>query len=199
MSAMFKETKFVQPKSFSFTKDNLAKAKSLMEKYPQDKQRSAVMPLLWLAQQQHSNWIPTAAMDYIADMLDMPAIKVYEVATFYSMYNKQPVGKNLIQVCKTSPCWLRGSDDITKVCKNKLGINIGETTKDNKFTLVEVECLGACVNAPLVQINNDYFEDLTPESMTEILDNLSNGKKNKKGSQIGRQCSAPTPSQKTST
>jgi len=162
-----------QPDTFEFTAENLAKAKAAINKYPAGCQQSAVMPLLDLAQRQHHNWIPRAAMDYIANMLGMPPIKVYEVATFYTMYNKQPVGKNLLQVCRTTPCWLRGSDEVTTACKNKLGIEIGETTADNKFTLVEVECLGACVNAPVVQINDDYYENLTPEKMESILDGLA--------------------------
>lgn len=191
MSGMFKEMKFKQPTSFEFTKENLEVAKKIVAKYPKGKQQSAVMPLLDLAQRQHENWIPTAAMDCIANMLEMPFIKVYEVASFYTMYNKQPVGKNLIQICRTTPCWLRGSDDVTKACKSKLGIEVGETTEDKKFTLVEVECLGACVNAPMVQINDDYYEDLDAESMTKIIEDLSRGQKPKLGSQTGRQASAP--------
>ncbi len=188
---MFKPVKFEQPKKFEFNKENLTLAQQIIAKYPKGKQASAVMPLLDLAQRQHHNWIPLAAMDYVADMLEMPAIRVYEVASFYTMYNKQPVGENLIQICRTTPCWLRGSDEITKACKDRLGIGIGETTKDNKFTLVEVECLGACVNAPMVQINDDYFEDLNAESMLTLIDKLTKGEKIKVGSQTGRQCSSP--------
>ena len=176
MSSIFKESKFEQPKSFKFSTSNLKKANKYIKKYPVGKQRSAVMPLLYLVQEQHDNWIPLAAMDYIATFLDMPMIQVYEVANFYTMFNKQPVGKNLIQVCRTTPCMLRGAKDITQTCKKKLGIELGETTKDNKFTLVEVECLGACVDAPLVQINNDYHENLTPESMEKLIDKLSKNK-----------------------
>ena len=164
MSSIFKERNFEQPKSFKFSVSNLKKANEYIKKYPEGKQRSAVMPLLYLAQE-----------DYIAELLDMPAIQVYEVANFYTMFNKQPVGKYLIQVCRTTPCMLRGAKDITKVCKKKLNIELGETTEDNQFTLVEVECLGACVAAPLVQINNDYHENLTPESMEKLIDKL--GKK----------------------
>jgi len=130
-------------------------------------------------------------MDYVAEFLEMPHMRVYEVATFYSMYNKQPVGEHLIQVCRTTPCWLRGSDDITQACKKKLGINIGETTTNELFTLVEVECLGACANAPMVQINDYYYEDLTPDSLCEIIDELASGKKPKVGSQTGRQGASP--------
>lgn len=157
---------------FEFTKDNLSLAEKIINKYPKGCKQSAVMPLLDIAQRQNSNWIPKTAMDYIANMLDMPPIKVYEIATFYSMYNKKPVGKNLIQVCRTTPCWLNNSDKIVKACSKKLGINVGETTKDNKFTLVEVECLGACVNAPVAQINDNYYENLTEEKIKSILDEL---------------------------
>jgi NADH-quinone oxidoreductase E subunit len=191
MSSMFKEMKFEQPKSFSFTKENLAKAQSIIAKYPKGSQQSAVMPLLYIAQSQNKNWIPFAAMECIAELLDMPVMKVYEVASFYTMYNKQPVGEHLIQVCRTTPCWLRGSDEITEVCKQKLNIEVGETTKDNKFTLVEVECLGGCANAPVVQINFDYYEDLNGQSMSELLDNLAAGKKVQSGSRLGRISSEP--------
>lgn len=188
---MFKEQKFEQPKSFEFSKENLELARQIIAKYPKGKQQSAVMPLLDLAQRQHDNWIPYAAMDYIAELLEMPAIKVYEVATFYTMYNKQPVGKNLIQICRTTPCWLRGSDEVTETCRRKLDIDVGETTKDGKFTIVEVECLGACANAPVVQINDDYYEDLDAASMQEIIDALADGKKPKIGSYKNRHCSKP--------
>ncbi|PIR39567.1 MAG: NADH-quinone oxidoreductase subunit NuoE [Alphaproteobacteria bacterium CG11_big_fil_rev_8_21_14_0_20_39_49] len=189
---MAKKKEIVEQKaSFEFTKENLKKAKEYIAKYPEGRQRSALMPLLWLAQKQNDNWLPQDALDYIADMLELPPIKVYEVATFYTMYNLKPVGKNHIQVCRTTPCWLRGADDITNFCKEKLGIGLGGTTKDGQFSLIEVECLGACVNAPMIQINDDYFEDLTPESMEKIIDDLAAGKKVKIGSQTGRQCSAP--------
>lgn len=176
---------------FEFSAENLKEAKKHIAKYPKGKQRSALLPLLHLAQKQNDNWLPREAMEYVADFLELPAIKVYEVATFYTMFNLKPVGKNFIQVCRTTPCWLRGSDDITNSCKKKLGIGLGETTKDGNFTLVEVECLGACVNAPMVQINDDYFEDLTVENFEKIIDDLAAGKKVKVGSQTGRQCSAP--------
>lgn len=191
MSSMFKAMHFKQPEKFEFTKENLKAAHDIIAKYPTGKQQSAVMPLLDLAQRQHDNWLPTAAMDVVAEMLEMPKIRVYEVASFYTMFNKQPVGKHLVQICRTTPCWLMGSDDITKACRKKLGINVGETTKDGKFTLVEVECLGACVNAPMVQINDDYYEDLNSESMCKILDNLSEGKPQKIGPQAGRHSSEP--------
>ena len=191
MSSVFKQVDFEQPKEFHFTKSNLQKAEEIIAKYPEGKQQSAVMPLLDLAQRQHDNWIPYAAMELIGSMLGMPAIKVYEVATFYTMYNKQPVGQHLIQICRTTPCWLRGSDEITKACRKQLGIDVGETSRDGKFTVVEVECLGGCVNAPIVQINDDYYEDLSAENMHKILEDLAAGKKTKIGSYAGRHSSEP--------
>jgi NADH-quinone oxidoreductase E subunit len=180
-----------QLEEFEFSKENLRKAKEIVAKYPSGKQKSAILPLLDLAQRQAGGWLPRPVLDYVGEFLGLPAIRVYEVASFYTMFHLQPVGENLIQVCRTTPCWLRGSDEITKKCKSKLGIEIGETTTDGKFSLIEVECLGACVNAPMVQINDDYFEDLTAESMEKIIDDLADGKKIKIGSQTGRQCSAP--------
>ncbi|MFI4983778.1 MAG: NADH-quinone oxidoreductase subunit NuoE [Rickettsiales bacterium] len=188
---MFKEVKFTQPKTFEFNKENAKKVQEIIAKYPKGQQQSAVMPLLDLAQRQHDNWVPIAAMDCIANILEMPVMRVYEVATFYTMYNKQPVGKHLIQVCRTSPCWLRGSDEVTAACKKKLGIDVGETTTDGKFTLVEVECLGACVNAPVIQINDDYYEDLDGATTERLIETLARGQKAPIGSQIGRQASAP--------
>lgn len=186
-----------QPAHFQFNKKYKQKADEAISLYPEGKQQSAVMPLLDLAQRQvgeegakakppYGGWIPRAAMDHIAYLLDMPPMKVYEVATFYSMYNIAPVGKYLIQVCTTTPCWLCGSDEIVKTCKSQLGIGMDETTRDGKFTLMEVECLGACVNAPMVQINDDYYEDLESSNMKEILELLADDKKPKKGSQKGR-------------
>ena len=185
-SAGFAGTGPEQPASFAFTPENIEAAKKIIAKYPEGRQASACMPLLDLAQRQYDNWLPRAAMDTVAAMLGMPKIKVYEVATFYSMYNLKPVGKHFVQICTTTPCWLRGSDGIVDACKKKLGINLGETTADNQFTVIEVECLGACVNAPMVQIADDYFEDLTPAKMDEILSALSEGRQVKPGSQIGR-------------
>ena len=181
---------FVQPTSFAFSEANLAEARKHIAKYPKGRQASAVMPLLWLVQYQEG-WVSRAAMDVIAGMLEMAPIRVYEVATFYTMYNLKPVGKHLIQVCRTTPCWLRGSDGLTDACKKKLGIGLKETTKDGKFTLMEVECLGACVNAPMVQINDDLYEDLTPESLGKVLDELAAGRKPKIGPQVDRLNSAP--------
>lgn len=156
---------------FVFTTENLKKAKEIIAKYP--RKQSAVMPLLWLVQEQNENWISKAAMDYVAEMLDMPSMHVYEVATFYTMYNKKPVGKYLIQICRTTPCWLCGSDKVTQVCKDMLGIDIGETTVDNKFTLMEVECLGACVDGPVVQINDDYYCNLDENKVKSIIEQLA--------------------------
>ena len=189
-----------QPESFEFTKANQKKIEQIVALYPKGRQKSAVMPLLDLAQRQvgeegakadpvYGGWIPRAAMDEIARILDMAPIKVYEVCSFYSMYNMAPVGQYLVQVCGTTPCWLCGSDEIAKSCEKELGIGLNETTKDGKFTLVEVECLGACVNAPMVQINDDYYEDLTPESMKELLGILAQDMKPKIGSQKGRKAS----------
>ena len=175
-----------QPKSFAFTPENQERAKAIIAKYPPGRQQSAVMPLLDLAQRQSGNWLPRAAMDAVADMLGMPRIKAYEVATFYSMYNLKPVGRHLVQICTTTPCWLVGSDGIVEACRKRLGIGLGETTQDGQFTIVEVECLGACVNAPMVQINDDYYEDLTPENTVALLDALALGKSVTPGSQIGR-------------
>ncbi|MBN9543263.1 MAG: NADH-quinone oxidoreductase subunit NuoE [Alphaproteobacteria bacterium] len=165
--------------------------KAIIAKYPEGRQQSAVLPLLDLAQRQNDNWIPRAAMTKIASILNMPEIRVYEVATFYTMFNLAPVGKYFIQLCGTTPCWLRGADDIKKVCKNKLGIESGETSEDGMFSLLEVECLGACSNAPMVQINDDYFEDLNEENFTKLLDDLAAGKEVKVGPQNGRLNSMP--------
>ncbi|MGH6983712.1 MAG: NADH-quinone oxidoreductase subunit NuoE, partial [Stellaceae bacterium] len=164
MSAHDNSPPVAQPTSFAFTPENLKKAQAHIAKYPAGRQASAVLPLLDLAQRQHDNWLPRAAMDMVADMLGMPRIRVYEVATFYTMFNLKPVGKHFFQICTTTPCWLRGSDDVVAACKKKLGIGIGETTADGKFTLREVECLGACVNAPIIQVNDDFYEDLDGRS-----------------------------------
>ncbi len=184
MSAAIKMAE--QPASFSFTAENLAKAEKVITKYPTGRQASAVIPLLDLAQRQSGNWLPKAAIRYVAEFLEMPEIRVFEVASFYTMFNLDPVGRHFIQVCRTTPCWLRGSDAITKVCKEKLGISLGETTADGKFTLAEVECLGACANAPMAQINDDYYEDLTAENIARVIDDLSAGRKPSVGSQTGR-------------
>ncbi len=180
-----------QPESFSFNPEVLAAAEAIIAKYPEGRQASAVMPLLDLAQRQHDGWLPRAAMNYVAGMLDMAPIRVYEVATFYTMYNLSPVGENHVQVCTNLPCWLRGSSQVAEACERVLGIGMGETTEDGKFTLTEVECLGACVNAPMVQINDDYYEDLDASSTETILTELKSGGTPETGSQIGRRSCEP--------
>jgi len=176
---------------FEFSPENLERANAHLAKYPEGRQGSAVLPLLDLAQRQNGGWVSPEAMAYIADFLGMAEIRVYEVATFYSMVNLNPVGKYLIQLCRTTPCWLCGSDDLRDACKQELGIGLGESTDDGMFTLVEVECLGACVNAPMVQINDDFYEDLSAARMKEILAMLQRGEQPPAGSQTGRQTSAP--------
>ena len=180
-----------QPGSFAFTPENLAKAQAHIAKYPPGRQASAVLPLLDLAQRQHDNWLPRAAMDAVADMLAMARIRVYEVATFYSMFNLKPVGRHFFQICTTTPCWLRGSDEVVRACERKLGITIGETTPDGQFSLAEVECLGACVNAPIIQVNDDFYEDLDGAATERLIDALRRGEAPKPGSVKGRQTSAP--------
>ena len=171
---------------FEFTSENMDQARAIINKYPQGWQASAVMPLLDIAQRQNGGHLTQAAMDYIAHMLDMPNIRVYEVATFYTMYNHEPIGRNHIQVCTNLPCWLRGSDEVLNACKKFLGITNHETTADGIFTLTEVECLGACVNAPMMQIQDDYYEDLDAETTIEILSHLKAGKAPKTGSYVTR-------------
>ena len=160
-------------------------------KYPAGRQASAVLPLLDLAQRQHGGWLPRAAMDHVAELLAMAPIRVYEVASFYTMYNLRPVGRYLLQACTTTPCWLRGSDAVVEACRRKLGIGIGGTTADRLFTLVEVECLGACVNAPVLQINDDFYEDLDGPATERLLDAVRRGVVPPPGSVIGRRGSEP--------
>jgi len=179
-----------QPPSFAFTPDNLAWAKAQIEKYPPGRQQSAVIPILWRAQDQCGGWLPQKAIEAVAELLGMAKIRVLEVATFYTMFNLSPVGKFHVQFCGTTPCLLRGADALKKVLHRQIGEE-NEVTADGKFSWVEVECLGACVNAPMVQINADYYEDLTPETLTQIINDLSNGKTPKPGPQIDRQNSAP--------
>jgi NADH-quinone oxidoreductase subunit E len=180
----------VQPKSFAFSAENLAWAKKQVAKYPEGRQQSAIIPLLWRAQDQAGGWLPEAAIRHVAEFLGMAHIRALEVATFYTMFNLEPVGKFHVQLCGTTPCRLRGADDLERVCRKRIGEQ-GEVTKDGKFSWVEVECLGACVNAPMAQINADYYEDLTAQSFGKILDDLAAGKKAKPGPQIDRQLSAP--------
>jgi NADH-quinone oxidoreductase subunit E len=179
-----------QPEHFAFTAENLAWAKRQMEKYPPGRQQSAVIALLWRAQEQAGGWLPQKAIEHVAEVLGMARIRVLEVATFYTMFNLAPVGKFYVQLCGTTPCMLRGADDLKQVCQRRIGEQ-GHVTADGKFSWIEVECLGACVNAPMVQINYDYYEDLTAQSLTRILDDLAAGKAVKPGPQIDRQLSAP--------
>ena len=184
--------------NFKFSKENNVLIESILKKYPVNQSGSAVMPLLDLAMRQCDGWIPESAMKEVSRIINVPFIKVYEVATFYSMFNLKPVGKYFIQFCTTTPCWLNGSDELLEVCKKYLNIELGETTKDGLFTLKEVECLGACVNAPMVQINDDYFEDLTQDTLVKLLDNLKKGNKVKIGPQInGRVGAEPFNSMET--
>ena len=180
-----------QPKEFLFSEENLIKVKDILKKYPEKNKKSAVMPLLYLAQKQNENWIPLAAIKYIAKYLSMPYISVYEVVTFYTMYNLAPVGKHFIQVCTTTPCLIRGADKIVKICKEKISPNENEISKNGNCSWLEVECLGACVSAPMVQVNDNYYEDLDEKSTREILDSLMNNKPLKPGSYRGRKSSAP--------
>jgi NADH-quinone oxidoreductase subunit E len=183
---------FVQPDSFEFTAENQERARWYIAKFPPGRQQSAVLPLLHLAQRQHDGWLPRAAMDHVAHLLGMAPIRVYEVATFYTMFNLRPVGRYLLQACTTTPCWLRGSDEVVAACEKKLGIGMGGTSADGLFTLVEVECLGACVNAPILQVNNeDFYEDLDGPKTEALLDALREGRPPPPGSVIGRGGSAP--------
>lgn len=181
-----------QPASFAFTPENLAWAQKTIEKYPQRNQASAVIPLLWRAQEQHDGWLPEPAIRYVADMLSMAYIRVYEVATFYTMFQLSPVGKIAhVQVCGTTPCMLRGSEDLISVCKRKIAKSPHELSSDGNFSWEEVECLGSCANAPMVQIWQDTYEDLTPAIFEKLLDEFAAGKTPSPGSQIGRQASCP--------
>jgi NADH-quinone oxidoreductase subunit E len=186
-----------QPENFDFNPASLEAAKSIIAKYPKDKQQSAVMALLYIAQKQNSNWIPLAAMKCIGKLLDMPYIKVYEVATFYTMYNLAPVGKHFIQVCTTTPCMIRGAYKLVEACKEKISENENELSKDQSCSWMEVECLGACVNAPMMQINDEYYEDLDKEKTLKILDKILKGETPKPGSYRGRINNEPENNRKT--
>ena len=179
-----------QPESFEFTKEN-KDAEKILKKYPENRKKSAVMPFLYLAQRQNENWIPLTAMKYIAKYLEMPYIKVYEVATFYTMYNLAPVGKYFVQVCTTSPCLIRGADKIVKICKEKISKEENKLSENKLCSWLEVECLGACVNAPMMQINDDYYEDLDEKNTIEIIDSLLVDKPIKSKSFRNRTSSAP--------
>jgi len=175
-----------QPKEFAFTPENLERAKKIIAKYPEGKQQSAVIPLLDIAQRQHHNWIPRVAMDHVADLLEMPRIRVYEGASFYTMFNKAPVGRHFFQVCTTTPCWLRGSGDVMRALQDRAGCGNHETSEDGQFSVLEVECLGACVNAPMVQINDDFYEDLDYDKTVALIDALKAGQQTTPGPQNGR-------------
>ena len=181
----------INSNTFEWSEENFSKVKTIIDKYPSGKQQSAVIPVLDLAQRQNKGWLTKNIIEKVAETLSMSFIRVMEVASFYSMFNLEPVGKNFIQICRTTPCWLRGSDKLLEVAKNFTGCNLGETSKDNKFTLVEVECLGACCNAPMIQINDDYYEDLTEENFKHLLLKLKENEKISTGSQTGRQSSEP--------
>ena len=180
-----------QPEDFEFNSSSLEAANKIIANYPKGKQQSAVMALLYIAQRQNNNWIPLVAMKYIAKLLSMPYISVYEVATFYTMYNLAPVGKHFIQVCTTTPCLIRGADKIVNLCKEKISPNQNQLSKKGNCSWIEVECLGACVSAPMIQVNDDYYEDLNEKSTTEILDSLIKDKPLKPGSYRGRKNTSP--------
>ena len=186
-----------QPDKFEFNKKNLELAKKIISNYPDGKQQSAVMALLYISQRQNNNWIPLVAMKYIAKLLNIPYIKVYEVATFYTMYNLAPVGEYFFQVCTTTPCMIRGAYKLVDVCKKKISKNESKISKDGKSSWIEVECLGACVNAPMIQINEDYFEDLDPEKLEKIIDKINDNGTFKPGSYRGRTSSEPENIRKT--
>ena len=186
-----------QPDTFEFNNKNLESAKKMILNYPKGKQQSAVMALLYFAQRQNDNWIPLVAIKYIAKFLNMPYIQVYEVATFYTMYNLTPVGKYFFQICTTTPCMIREAYKLVDVCKKKISKKEGEISKDGKSSWIEVECLGACVNAPMLQINDDYFEDLDSEKLEKIINKINKNETPKAGSYRGRVNSEPENTRKT--
>ncbi len=179
-----------QPEGFAFTPENLAWAEATLQKYPEGKQASGVIPLLWRAQEQMGGWLPEPALRYVADMLGMAYIRVYEVATFYTMFNLAPVGRYYVQLCGTTPCWLRGAEALKDTCRRMIG-EPGHVSEDGMFSWIEVECLGACCNAPMVQINKDFYEDLDGEKLAAILEDLRAGREVKPGPQSGRKTSEP--------
>ena len=186
-----------QPENFEFNKENLKAANDIIKNYPKGKEQSAVMALLYIAQRQNENWLPLAALKYVAKYLNMPYIKVYEVATFYSMYNLSPVGKYLIQVCTTTPCMIRGAYKLVEACKEKISENENQLSANKICSWMEVECLGACVNAPMMQINDDYYEDLDKEKTLKILEKILSGETPKPGSYRGRVNNEPENNRKT--
>ena len=184
---------------FLFTPENRERAERIIARYPKGRQHSAIIPLLDLAQRQHGGWLSQEAIAYVAELLEMAPMRAIEVATFYTMFNLRPVGRHLIQVCRTTPCWLRGSDDLTHACLSKLGVGMKEVTPDGLFSVMEVECLGACVNAPVVQVNDDLYEDLDPARMEALIEAFARGETPPHGSQTGRMNSAPDGSWSTLT
>ncbi len=186
-----------QPENFKFSSTSLEAVKAVIAKYPKSKQQSAVMSLLYIAQKQNDNWIPLAAMKCIAKLLNMPYIKVYEVATFYSMYNLSPVGKFFVQVCTTTPCMIRGANKLVEACKEKISKNESDLSSDKSCSWIEVECLGACVNAPMMQINDEYYEDLDKDKTLKIFDKILKGEKPQPGSYRGRINNEPENNRKT--
>jgi NADH-quinone oxidoreductase E subunit len=177
--------------AFAFTAENRKRAEAIVARYPEGRQKSAVLPLLHLAQRQGGGWLPRSAIEHIAEFLSLPRIRVEEVVSFYTMFFTRPVGRHIVWVCTTTPCWLRGSDGILERCKKVAGCDVGETSPDGMFTLSEAECLGACVNAPMVQIDDDFYEDLTPESVEAVLTVLRRGERPKTGPQNDRHTSEP--------
>ncbi|MCB1832034.1 MAG: NADH-quinone oxidoreductase subunit NuoE [Geminicoccaceae bacterium] len=177
--------------SFSFSAENRAEVERILGKYPADRKRSAVLPLLHLAQRQHGGWLPRAVLDHVAELLETPKIRVYEVASFYDMFNTEPTGRVQVRVCTTTPCWLRGSDEIVRACKDALGIEIGENTEDGRFFLREFECLGACCNAPMMWIDDHFYEDLDYGKAKEIVEAIMRGETPEPGPQSGRKGSEP--------
>ena len=178
-------------RGFALTPENRAKAESVIARYPEGRQASAVLAVLDLAQRQNGGWLSPAAVEHVADMLEMAQIRIYEIISFYEMLHSEPVGRHKVRVCTTTPCMLRGSKDILEACKTELGIGVGGTTEDGEFTLSEFECLGACVNAPIVWIDDDYYEDLDPEKTVSILQAFRAGERPEPGSQTGRRGSEP--------
>ena len=187
----------VQPEKFEFSKENLLIINNILKKYPSTNKKSAVMPLLYIAQKQNNNWIPLAALKYIGKFLEMPYISVYEIATFYTMYNLAPVGKYHIQICTTTPCMIRGAYDLVDILKNKINENQNELSKKASCSWTEVECLGACINAPMMQINDDYYEDLNVSDVEKIIEKIMNNEKPLPGSYKGRKNSEPVSNRKT--
>ena len=181
----------IQPESFEFNKENLILAENEIKKYPKERKGSAILALLYLVQRQNNNWIPLTAIRYVAKLLNVPYIQVYEVSTFYSMFNLSPVGKYFIQVCTTTPCMIRGAKEIVNICKKNISQNQNELSKNKLCSWIEVECLGACVNSPIIQVNQDYFEDLNESKTIEIIQSLLSDKFPSPGSAKNRKNSSP--------